>query len=208
MPTSKAELLSSASPEVKQSFAEMLAAQSPSLPYNPDASLQLTFQTGSKYLSSSDSDEDDLDVKAHEARSNSAVSYDMPSALTTLAFATPQPSVRPANLSPTKSFAGVPTGYLPDEITDEIDVVALQTSGPENLLPPSHTPARMTGLGVRIAGYEAPSYEPLVPDLPDEVEEERLRARAEAEKQKAEEERQKRETDEVLQMFFATKAML
>jgi hypothetical protein len=92
-------------------------------------------------------------------------------------------------------------------MTDDMDVVAPltvpKTPQAHFSVPAVHGP-EMTGLGMRLPGGSEEKLEPLVPDLPDEVEEERLRRRAEAEKKKAEE----AEMEETLRVFMATKAML
>lgn len=202
--------------EVKQSFAEMLAAQTPSLPYDPNSADTVTFQTGSKFLSSEslDSDEDRLQIPTLDVkRSGSDASYDMPAALTKLAVETPArlgTFTTAPPLNQTKSFAGVPTGYLPREITDEMDVVSRPASPilTSPLFPKTHHPVAMTGLGVAVEDSPKSSLAPLSPDLPDPVEEERLRLRAEAEKKKVEEEREKQEMDEILHTFLSAKAML
>ncbi|KAI9638993.1 uncharacterized protein MKK02DRAFT_42023 [Dioszegia hungarica] len=203
--------LQSASPRegVKQSFAEMLASQTPTLAYG--ATVPPSYESDTKNLSSSSiagSSTDDVHLPRLDARSNSAVSYDMGLALTALAAESPiRSTFAPPAQHPTRSFPGVQTGHLPLEMTDDMDVVAPltvpKTPQAHFSLPAIHGP-EMTGLGMRIPSDSEEKLEPLVPDLPDEVEEERLRRRAEAEKKKAEE----AEMEETLRVFMATKAML
>lgn len=124
----------------------------------------------------------------------------MPSALSTLATdSTPPTIVFPPDVPPTRSFPGVFEGYLPKEITDEInvDVVSHPPSPTLATTPMSEVP-RLTGLGVTFPGSEALRSRP--PVMSKEDEEKRVKE----EKEKLAQE----EMEAVLKEFFASKAML
>jgi hypothetical protein len=213
VPTSQLPLDSN-SPEVKQSFAEMLGSQTAALPYHAESSQQLTFQTGSKYLSSAGSSPEmgsphqDLKVTVHDGqRSGSAASYDMPSALSTLATSSiPDMVVVRPSVPPTRSFPGVFEGYLPKEITDEINVdVVSHPPSPTLITNPMAEVPRMTGLGVTFPGSEVTRSHALVMSKEDEA---RLAADEEKRVQERKEKLEKEEMETLLNEFLATKAML